>query len=145
MKFKVGDKVKDNGSGYPSVNGGGLIGVVKGYNSCGRYCLVKFSNREEPWLYIDEELELTTLVQAGNTYKDKKGLERHCLFVEGNNAYCVGGEGQPAYVWEANTGKAISLIVDPEYDLHIPVVETRKGSVVFTDGTPDWNSWKEEI
>lgn len=84
-------------------------------------------------------------LQAGNTYKDKKGNEHHCLFVEGNNAYCVGGEGQTAYVWEANTGKAISLSFNPDYDLHIPVVETRKGSVVFTDGIPDWDSWKEEI
>lgn len=146
-KYKVGDKVKDNGEGYPNVHEG-LIGVVEGYSHCKRYCYVKFPSRDEVWHYLDEELELVApkvSLQAGNTYKDKKGNEHHCLFVEGNNAYCVGGEGQTAYVWEADTGKAVCLGAGSDWDFHIPVVETKVGSVVFTDGTPDWDTWTEEL
>lgn len=145
MKYKVGDKVKDNGYGYPNVHDG-LIGVVESYSHCGRYCYVKFPSRDDVWCYLDEELELVApkvYIQAGNTYKDQNSREHTCLFVEGNNAYCVSGEGATAYVWEADTGKAVSLSIDKSYDLHIPVVETKVGSVVFTDGTPNWDSWKE--
>lgn len=61
MKFNVGDKVKDNGKGYP-VSNGGLVGTVTGFKQDKvepsiTYIMVNFDPDKNEWPYVEEELE----------------------------------------------------------------------------------------
>lgn len=58
-KFEIGDRVRDNGSGYPLQNGG-QVGVVTGYWDKGHNPEVKFPTKDEPFPYLDSELELVS-------------------------------------------------------------------------------------
>lgn len=58
-KFEIGDKVRDNGRGYPIQNGG-KVGVVIGYWGERRNPEVKFPTRYSSFAYMDSELELVS-------------------------------------------------------------------------------------
>lgn len=83
-------------------------------------------------------------MEAGKKYQTSRHGEFECISVFDDIAYCVRSKGRTAYTWDANTGKSLRL--GEEWDIDLtpkPVVETRKGLVVFTDGVADWDSWTE--
>lgn len=57
-KFKIGDRVRDNGRGYP-VQNGSKVGVVTGYWGKSRP-EVKFPTRYATFPYLGSELELVS-------------------------------------------------------------------------------------
>lgn len=60
---------------------------------------------------------MTNFIEVGKTYTDRKGIERECIFVEGDLAWLRLGEDGTAYVWRRD---GISLSLDCFHDIAPP-------------------------
>lgn len=141
MEYKVGDRVIGTDKAFP--NRIGAKGIFKGYNRRSRAWV-----RPRAWVLWDggslQYVELYEIapdkcITAGNTYTTFNGGRWECIFVRNGKAW-MSHHGGTAYVWDAETGEAISL-GGGDYNIALP--ERRNGSVEYVNGKPDFDTWEE--
>lgn len=83
--------------------------------------------------------ETDTRLTAGETYTAKNGGKWECIFVRDGIAWMTHGTGT-AYTWNADTGENIC---QGGGAYNIVFTETRRGTVDYIDGVPQFDTWKE--
>jgi hypothetical protein len=131
-RFKVGDKVvivgKDKRLGAHGYEIGDIVTLKLRCEQYDKIGLTAWGTGD--WYVNEDEIELATpmedtemdtqQIEVGLTYQCVDGHGVTCIYVEGDKAWMKragDNEAAPAYVWNKDTGEAISLGSGSGYDL----------------------------